>query len=126
MTRLSYSRPCTLSIPYRLSAFNHHNAHMSNGLKSILSSAFLLILPLTGLCAQQPADSQAGRQDFMAAMQRIQQRLPDTKDSPALESYAIYDYLVAARLKRDLDRSANEDLDAKIDVFLQSHAGQPV
>ena len=55
----------------------------------------------------------------MAAMQRIRLHQPDTADSPALEQYAIHDYLVAARMRRDLAAGADENLDAAIDAFLQ-------
>jgi soluble lytic murein transglycosylase len=65
------------------------------------------------------------REEFVAAMQRIRLHQPDVADSPALQNYAIHDYLVAARLRRDLS-SANESLDATIDAFLRAHAGQPV
>jgi soluble lytic murein transglycosylase len=62
----------------------------------------------------------------MAAMQRIRQHAAEPVDSPALEAYVIHDYLVAARLRRDLEAGSGEDLDATIDAFLKSHAGQPV
>jgi soluble lytic murein transglycosylase len=78
------------------------------------------------LCASAQAQADIGQRDFMAAMQRLRQHLPDLPDSPQLESYAIYDYLLAARLRRDLAAGANADLDAKIDEFLQKHIGQPV
>jgi soluble lytic murein transglycosylase len=61
----------------------------------------------------------------MAAMQRIRLHQPDLPDSPALESYAIHDYLVAARLRRDLALKSDEN-DAAIDAFLRAHPGQPV
>jgi soluble lytic murein transglycosylase len=76
--------------------------------------------------AAAAADSDIGQRDFMAAMQRVRQHLPDLPDSPQLKSYAIYDYLVAARLRRDLAAGGDEALDAKIDEFLQAHAGQPI
>jgi soluble lytic murein transglycosylase len=72
------------------------------------------------------ADDDAARQAFVDAMRRIRLNLPETADSPALEAYAIHDYLVAARLRRDLIFRPGEDLDAAIDRFLQVHPGQPV
>ena len=66
------------------------------------------------------------RDEFVAAMQRVRQHLPDQPDSPALKHYIIHDYLVAARLRRDLVASPGEDLDNRIEAFLQEHAGQPV
>jgi soluble lytic murein transglycosylase len=64
--------------------------------------------------------------EFRAAMQRIHQRLPEPADSTGLKAYVIYDYLVAARLRRDLSASPSDALDATIDDFLHSHNGQPV
>jgi soluble lytic murein transglycosylase len=64
--------------------------------------------------------------EFMAATQRIRQRAPEPPDSPALQAYVIYDYLVAARFRRDLELKPGADLDAAIDTFLQAHTGQPV
>lgn len=98
---------------------------MSTCRRSILSIALYLAGMHLGFAAPA-ADPGAARQDFIGAMQRIKLHQPDTADSPALESYAIYDYLVAARLRRDLTAVADETLDAKIDAFLKSHAGQPV
>src|SRR3984893_16658605 len=93
-----------------------------------------LFLPL--LCVQSapaangpsgaPADADSTRQAFVAAMQRIRLNLPETPDSPALEAYPIHDYLVAARLRRDLVKKPDADLDAAIDAFLKAHPGQPV
>ncbi|HEY2677864.1 MAG TPA: transglycosylase SLT domain-containing protein [Steroidobacteraceae bacterium] len=98
---------------------------MSTHRKSALSLA--LLLSAGCLAHASPlADSAAGRQDFIAAMQRIRMHQPDTPDSPALEAYAIHDYLVVARLRRDLLLGADESLDSNIDAFLKTHAGQPV
>src|ERR1019366_3558493 len=66
------------------------------------------------------------RQEFMAALQRVHQHAPEAPDSPALEAYVIHDYLVAARLRRDLALTPSEDLDNTIDAFLRSHASEPV
>jgi len=71
-----------------------------------------------------PAD--AAEREFVAAMQRLKVHLPEPPDSQSLRSLAIYDYLIAARLRRDLSTAAGADLDARIDDFLQTHAGQPV
>jgi soluble lytic murein transglycosylase len=76
--------------------------------------------------AAAAADEDIGQRDFMAALQRVRLHLPDLPDSPQLRSYAIHDYLVAARLRRDLSAGGDADLDARIDEFLQAHAGQPV
>ena len=76
--------------------------------------------------ATATADFEIVRRDFVTAMQRVHQHLPDTEDSPALKSYVIYDYLVAARFRRDLSAKTDATVDAAIDSFLQAHAGQPV
>jgi len=107
-------------------AFNHHNVAMSICLKSVVVAAFLMALPQFGWCAQPAAAAQSARDDFISAMQRIRTRQPDTPDSPALKAYAIYDYLLASRLRRDLIVSPDDNLDAAIDAFLQAHAGSPV
>ncbi|HXA35409.1 MAG TPA: transglycosylase SLT domain-containing protein [Steroidobacteraceae bacterium] len=96
--------------------------------------ALALWLPL--LCVQFACATEAPRtaavnldgirQAFVAAMQRIRLNLPETPDPPALEAYAIHDYLTAARFRRDLTKKDSDALDAAIDQFLQAHAGQPV
>jgi soluble lytic murein transglycosylase len=73
-----------------------------------------------------PAATPTAASEFMAAMQRVRMNLPEPPDSPALEAYAIFDYLVAARLRRDLAVIPSEELDAAIDTFLRAHEGQPV
>jgi soluble lytic murein transglycosylase len=76
--------------------------------------------------AAQAPDKDAVRDEFVAAMQRIRLHQPDLPDSAALERYAIHDYLVAARMRRDVAASPDADLDASIDAFARAHAGQPV
>jgi soluble lytic murein transglycosylase len=94
------------------------------------SSKSTLALVLALSCAAGTAapaiDPEVTRQAFVAAMQRIRLNLPEPKDSPALESYAIHDYLVAARFRRDLSKAPDEVLDAAIEAFLHAHMGQPV
>src|SRR5258708_22841228 len=102
----------------------------------LIHSKWLPALSLPLLCVQfssaaagpsaTAADPNSARQEFVAAMQRIRLNLPETPDSPALEAYAIHDYLVAARLRRDLGKRPDRALDTAIDGFLQAHAGQPV
>ena len=62
----------------------------------------------------------------MAAMQRVRLNLPEPPDSTALQHYSIYEYLLAARLRRDLSSAPNDELDTAVDGFLRAHAGQPV
>src|SRR5581483_5832371 len=66
------------------------------------------------------------RPEFIAAMHRVRQHLPEPADSNPLKAYVIYDYLVAARLERDLELKPGEDLDVQVDAFLKEHSGQPV
>ena len=73
-----------------------------------------------------PVPDGGTRDQFMAAIQRIQSKRPDLPDSPALIAYVIYDYLVAARLRRDLQQAADDALDGRIDAFIVAHTGQPV
>jgi len=101
----------------------------------LIHSNWLQALSLSMLCVQSAsaagpaapaADPNGARQEFVAAMQRIRLNLPETPDSRALEAYAIHGYLVAARFRRDLIKKPDEGLDAAVDQFMQTHAGQPV
>jgi soluble lytic murein transglycosylase len=89
----------------------------------LLTAALLLIA-----CAAAAADSADAlpQAEFLAALQRARMSVPEPPDSPALKSYPIYDYLVAARLQRDLAASPSEEGDTAIDDFLRAHEGQPV
>lgn len=73
-----------------------------------------------------PVDASAPRQEFVTAMQRVHQHQPDLPDSAALQAYVVYDYLMAARLRRDLSLRPDENLDAAADAFLQAHLGKSV
>ncbi|MGC1523084.1 MAG: transglycosylase SLT domain-containing protein [Steroidobacteraceae bacterium] len=75
--------------------------------------------------AAAAANVQTTRQAFVVAMRRIRDRLPETPDSPELGAYAIHDYLVAARYRRDLTDKADA-LDTAIEAFLQARSRQPV
>jgi soluble lytic murein transglycosylase len=76
--------------------------------------------------ADQATDQATLRRAFMQALQRVRQPSTQAADPPALMAYALYDYLLAARLGRELQSAPGDDLDERIDVFLRSHAGQPV
>ncbi len=107
-------------------AFNHHNAGMSNRLKTLLGAAAIGLVAQFA-AAQPPAPQKDPvRAEFMAAMQRVRLHQPDVADSAALQRFAIYDYLIAARLRRDLSLAPDEHLDAAIDAFLHARAGQLV
>ncbi len=68
----------------------------------------------------------AAREEFLAAMQRVRLRTPEPPDSPSLSGYVLYDYLVAARLRRDLELKAGPELDTTIDAFETAHVREPV
>jgi soluble lytic murein transglycosylase len=86
-----------------------------------------MLLPLCQAQAATPSTvTPAAAQEFMAAMQRVRQHVPDESDSPALQAYVLHDYLVAARLRRDLAANPTEELDNSIDAFVRSHSAQPV
>jgi soluble lytic murein transglycosylase len=76
-------------------------------------------------------DDPAVRQEFLAAMQRAARPASQSPgaaptDSAALQNYILYDYLLAARLRRDLVLHPGDELDAAVDNFLKGHAGEPV
>lgn len=99
---------------------------MSNWPRWLLSAAAILFIAPTLGGAQPVGDADPVRDEFVAAMQRIRAHQPDQPDSSALQSYAIYDYLLVARMRRDLTAKPDETLDSSVDAFLRSHAGQPV
>jgi soluble lytic murein transglycosylase len=84
------------------------------------------MLCLAGAVSSAQTDTETTRQSFLSAMQRVRTHQPDLPDSAALKSYVIYDYLWAARLRRDLAAHADETLDTAIDGFLQARGAQPV
>lgn len=102
--------------------------------KYILAAALVgaFARPMATVRAADAAEAAAVRQEFIAAMQRARQPASLTSpnsepsDSQALRSYVIYDYLLAARLRRDLDLRPGDELDAAIDLFLSAHPRQPV
>jgi soluble lytic murein transglycosylase len=81
---------------------------------------------LVGGKAAPRVNEEAVQAEFKAAIQRIRQHQPDQQDSAALRAYVIYDYLVVARFRRDLEQKPSDELDAAINAFLEAHAGQPV
>ena len=73
-----------------------------------------------------PAPTSLARASFIEAMQRVRTGLPEPPDPPVLKNYPIFDYLVAARFRRDLASAPNNALDTAVEAFLRAHAGQPV
>jgi soluble lytic murein transglycosylase len=59
-------------------------------------------------------------------MRLVRMNAPEPPDSSALKNYPIYEYLVAARLLRDLTWSPSDAVDSAIDGFLQTHAAEVV
>ncbi len=64
--------------------------------------------------------------EFVTAMRRVRLGLPEPPDTPTLRAFVIYDYLVAARLRRELAQGPGDELDHGIDAFLELHANEPV
>jgi AcrR family transcriptional regulator len=85
-----------------------------------------VLCSILAACAIASAAGAESSEEFIAAMQRVRMSLLEPPDSAALKRFPIYDYLVAARLRRDLTRAPDEDIDNAIDAFLRAHAGQPV
>jgi soluble lytic murein transglycosylase len=99
---------------------------MSTRLKFTARCAALLFLGSALCTVWADSDGDGTRQSFMAAMQRVRLRQPDQPDSAALKAYVIYDYLSAARLRRDLAAHADAAMDSRIDEFLLARGNQPV
>jgi soluble lytic murein transglycosylase len=93
-----------------------------------IHSKLILTLMLAALPARftWAMELDIARREFQDAMQRVRLHQPDVPDSAALAAYAIHDYLVAARLRRDLMQAPSDTLDTSVDAFLQAHLGQPV
>jgi soluble lytic murein transglycosylase len=93
---------------------------------------FVVLMAVSPALWAQPLSAESARtqdtvrDEFVAAMQRVRLHQTDVADSRELERYAIHDYLVAARLRRDLGARADDNIDAAIDAFVRSRAGQPV
>ena len=85
-----------------------------------------VLLCLAGAISSAQTDADGVQQTFTAAMQRVRLHQPDLPDSAALKAYLIYDYLTAARFRRDLAAHPDEALDTGIDEFLQARRAQPV
>jgi soluble lytic murein transglycosylase len=90
---------------------------------------------LVACCCISGADSRDGtanppaasaQQEFMAAMRHVRRGGPEPPDPPELRAYVIYDYLIAARLRRELAQDSGDALDRRIDAFLDAHANEPV
>jgi soluble lytic murein transglycosylase len=103
---------------------------------SVLAAGLLALAGCRSAPAVQTARASAtpataARQLFIEAMQRAALGLPGPADPAVLRAYPLYEYLLAARLQRQLQQSgAGPDtlaaLDVRIDAFLRAHAGQPV
>jgi len=76
--------------------------------------------------ASAPPQQPSAAEEFTAAMRRVRTHAPEPPDSSALKEYPIYEYLIAARLRRDLATSPGEEIDSAIDGFMRAHSAQPV
>jgi soluble lytic murein transglycosylase len=93
---------------------------------ALLCSILAACLIASAAWAEGSPQPATAAEEFIAAMQRVRMSLPESPDSAALKRFPIYDYLIAARLRRDLTRVPDEDTDNTIDAFLRAHANQPV
>ncbi|HEY6484532.1 MAG TPA: transglycosylase SLT domain-containing protein [Steroidobacteraceae bacterium] len=85
-----------------------------------------LLLCGQGSAAEAPAVQTAVRAEFIAALRRETLNQPEVPDSPALQHYVIYPYLIAARLGRELQQQPGEAVDSEVDAFLRQHGTEPV
>ncbi len=99
----------------------------SRVLAAVLSLTVLSVTAFAAGTSTHTADSDpSAAPEFIAAMQRTRLNAPEPPDSAALKAYPIYDYLIAARMRRDLSGTPTEQLDTSIDDFLRTHEGLPV
>ncbi len=73
-----------------------------------------------------PPPQMSAAEEFVAAMRRVRIHAPEPPDSSELKAYPIYEYLIAARLRRDLAASPGDENDGAVEGFLRAYAGQPV
>ncbi|MDE2296286.1 MAG: hypothetical protein KGL36_12640, partial [Gammaproteobacteria bacterium] len=92
----------------------------------LLLAATLTMHPSVSRAATAVRRDAAVRRLFLAAMDRVEYGAPDAPDPPALARYPLYEYLVAARLQRDLAAAPGRATDARISRFLDAHAHEPV
>ncbi len=92
---------------------------------SLLAAALTAQPPVSRAATVGSRDA-AVRRQFLAAMDRVEFGAPDTPDPPALVHYPLYEYLVAARLQRDLAAAPGRTTDARVASFLDAHAHEPV
>lgn len=89
--------------------------------------AWILVLILVSSAVQAQATGRSSAlQDFEKDWNRVSQGKTDLPDSAAVRALAIYPYLVAARLQRDLADHEATSVDSKVQLFLAAHSGQPV
>ncbi|MDN5873173.1 MAG: hypothetical protein L0H29_02160 [Sinobacteraceae bacterium] len=90
---------------------------------------FVAALGLVAVVGLMPLPAQAvapGINAFETAWERVRLGQPDQPDPQALQDLAIYPYLVAARLARDLRSDDAAAVDGQVQAFLEAHAGEPV
>jgi soluble lytic murein transglycosylase len=92
-----------------------------------LIAALLSIWAACVLASANAAPPQpSAAEEFVAAMRRVRSSAPEPPDTSVLKAYPIYEYVIAARLRRDLAASPGEQIDDAIDGFLNAHSGEPV
>lgn len=91
--------------------------HLIHGL------ALLLLLPALAMAQDDVA---ATRAEFTAALLRVEAGEVSGADSKALSAYVLYPYLLAARLQREIKGTLTDDVNARVQTFLNSYAAWPI
>jgi len=91
-----------------------------------LLTVWLALLPAAARTNAPAGGETLARRDFQAAMHRVEMGAPDVLDPRRLRAYPLYEYLLAARLQRDLQDHPGAAVDHRIDEFLQAHGREPV
>lgn len=85
--------------------------------------ALLLCWPALTLAQD---DNVSVRNEFKAAIVRVDAGETAGADSKALSAYLLYPYLLAARLQRELRTAPGSDADARTQKFLTTYASWPI
>lgn len=86
----------------------------------------LVFISVSSAALAQGAVLSPALREFKTQWNRVSQGKSDRPDSPAVRALAIYPYLVAARLQRDLADQKAGSVDPRVRLFLSTHAGQPI
>lgn len=85
--------------------------------------ALLLLLPTLAIAQD---DLSATRAAFNAALTQVDSVAADGADAPALSSYLLYPYVIAARLQREIKGAPTDETAARVQSFLTRYASWPI